>query len=408
MSEPHPAPSPPRPAPARPRGSWFARRKVAAVDAGSARTHDILLSQVSRGERPSQTTRTGAAVVALSVTVLVAYAVAVVLLVLATFAPKNLYGWVGVVIGWLVVVAVAPRPNRLDDVRPLTIDECPNLHRHVAAVADAVGTRPPDDLAVSTDFNAGVTRLGWGRRQVLVIGLPLWTLLTDDARLALLAHEMGHLRGRDATTGYVTWTAHGILHRFATLLTPLPADAYTDFADYRPVIEESQATMNAVGSFLLRIASLPATLLLLLFERLDAVSSQRGEYLADLRAAEVAGSHALVNLLVTLENVPGLHTLAAAGVRRREDPFVVLDTVRERPAPTSVQVDAARQRAREQDLRWDSSHPRDDLRLSLVEARAAERTLERTDVEHEAAAELARLRNGLARQFADDLIETYH
>ncbi|MFM6851759.1 MAG: M48 family metalloprotease [Terrabacter sp.] len=407
MSELHPPAAPPQPTRARPRGSWFARRKAAALDAASTRIHSSLLDVVSRGGRPSTSTRTSRGVLAFSVLILVAYAVAVVLLVVAVFASKNLYGWIGVVLGWLAVIAVAPRPNRLADVRPLGADEFPNLHLHVAAIASAVGTREPDSIFVSTEFEAGVTRLGWGRRQVLVIGLPLWTLLTDDARLALLAHEMGHLRGGDTTTGYVTWMAHGVLHRFATLLTPLPSDAYSDFTDYRVGVVGSQAILNAVGSFLLRILSMPATLLLLLFERLDAVSSQRDEYLADLRAAEVAGSRAVVDLLVTLGNVPGLHTLASAAVRRRDDPFAVLDGVRERPAPTSAQVAAARHRALQEDLRWDASHPRDDLRLSLVEARAAERTLPRTEVEGQADAELVTLRGELSRRFSDDLTDSF-
>ena len=437
MSELHPAPSTPAPStpppstpapstpaptrpipsvdPARPRLSWFARRRVAALDAASARIHDGLLAQVGRGERPTVATGTSGGVLAISVLVLLAYAVAVVLLVVATLASKNVVGWLGVVLGWLVAVAIAPRPHRLEDVRPLPADEYPNLHRHVAAVAETVGSPVPDVIAVSTEFNAYVARVGWGRRQALVIGLPLRSLLTDDERLALLAHELGHLRGRDTTFGHVGWTAHGVLRRFATLLTPLPPDGYSDFADYRCGIEGSQATMNAVAALVLRVLSAPAVLLLLLFERLAAVSSQRREYLADLRAAEVAGTAAVVRLLVTLENLPGLHTLAAAGVRRREDPFAVLDAVRERPDPTAQQVATARRRAREQDLRWDASHPRDDLRMSLVEARGAAAThtlpdpLSGTlsDSQRGADRELAALRPELTRQLADDLTETH-
>ncbi|MBC9823989.1 M48 family metallopeptidase [Terrabacter sp. MAHUQ-38] len=305
--------APPRKQAGQSRLSWFARRRVAALDAASARVHGGLLAQVSRGERPSGSTGTSGGVLALSVLVLVVYAVAVVLLVVATFASKNVVGWIGVVLGWLVVVAIAPRPNRLGDVRRLDATEHPSIHRHVAAVAEAVGTPAPEVVAVSTEFNAGVARIGWGRRQALVIGLPLWTLLTEDERLALLAHEMGHLRGRDTTVGHVAWTAHGVLRRFATLLTPLPSDAYSDFADYRLEIAASEATMNALAAFLLRIVSTPAILLLLLFERLAAVSSQRREYLADLRAAEVAGTRAVVRLLITTENLAGLHTLAGRG-----------------------------------------------------------------------------------------------
>jgi Zn-dependent protease with chaperone function len=319
----------------------------------------------------------------------------------ATFASKNAVAWFGVVLGWLVVAAVSPRPGRLEDVHLLPAHAYPNTHGLVAVVAEAVGTPRPDLIAVSTEFNAGVSRVGWGRRQALVIGLPLWTLLSDDARVALLAHEMGHLRGGDTTVGHLVWTAHGVLCRAATLLVPLPADAYSDFVDYRRA--SSEAVMNAFGSLVLRILSVPATLLLLLFERLAAVDSQRREYLSDLRAADVAGTAAVVRLLVTLESVSGLRTLTAAGVRRREDPFAVLESVRARPAPTAEQVAAARRRAEDQDLRWDASHPRDDLRLSLVEARDAEGTLALSDTD-DADGELARLRPALTRQLEDELI----
>lgn len=216
---------------------------------------------------------------------------------------------------------------------------------------------------------------------------------------------MGHLRGRDTTTGHLVWMAHGLLRRLATLLVPLPRDAYSDFVDHRAVM--SQATLNALGAVILHVLSAPALLLLLLFERLTAVDGQRREYLADLRAAEVAGTPAVLRLLITTENLPGLHTLASAAVRRREDPFAVLDTLRERPAPTPSQVATARQRAREQDLRWDASHPRDDLRMSLVEARAAERSTERWGALPGAERELAGLRPELVRQFSDDLTDIY-
>ncbi|WP_162262026.1 M48 family metalloprotease [Terrabacter sp. Soil810] len=409
MSELHPHSSSPTStaaaAPPRPGLSWFARRRVEALDQASARIHGVLLAQVSRGERPQASTRTSRGVIAISVLVLASYAIAVVLLVIATVASKNVIGWFAVVLGWLIVVAIAPRPHRLEDVRLLPADDYPSTHRLVAAVAESVGTPAPDLIAVSIEFNAGVARIGWGRRQALVIGLPLWTLLTDDERLALLAHEMGHLRGRDTALSHLAAVAHGVLRRAATLLTPLPDDAYSDFVDDRRDV--SEATMNAVGSLVLRVLSAPANLLLLLFERLAAVESQRREYLADLRAAEVAGTSAVVRLLVTTENLPGLHTLAAAGARRREDPFAVLETVRERPGPTAQQVAAARQRAREQDLRWDASHPRDDLRLSLAEARAAERSVGASDVQHGADRELAGLRGELTRQLSDELVHPY-
>ena len=163
MSELRPAPAPPASAPGRPRASWFARRRIAAVNAASARIHASLLDQVVRGQRPSASTGTSRSVLALSVLVLAAYAAAVALLAVATFASKNLYGWFGVVLGWLVLFATAPRPNRLEDAQLLTADESPGLHRHVAAVATAVGAPTPHAIAVSTEWSV---RMGVSRHSI--------------------------------------------------------------------------------------------------------------------------------------------------------------------------------------------------------------------------------------------------
>jgi Zn-dependent protease with chaperone function len=231
-------------------------------------------------------------------------------------------------------------------------------------------------------------------------------MLGDDERVALLGHELGHLRGRDTRVGLLLDLAHGILTRFATLLAPLPADTYSDFSRHHPTQASSEATMNAAGSMLLRVVSAPAIGVLLSFERLAAVANQRREYVADLRSVDVAGSAASARLMLTLTNIAGLHTLAGAAARRREDPFVALERVRHRPDPTQAQVAATRELARRQDLRWDDSHPRDDLRLALIEARRTERSLPVTAAESGSDRELAGLRKALTRELSDELIET--
>ena len=194
-----------------------------------------------------------------------------------------------------------------------------------------------------------------------------------------------------------------MLERLATLITPLPADAYSalDRSDVDDGGWGGTATMNAMGSGLLRLLSLPALALLLAFERLAAADRQRREYRADLRAADVAGTAAVVRLLLTVMNTSGLHTVAGSAARRREDPFAALEQVRTRPAPTTSDIAAARARAQAADLRWDDSHPRDDLRIEVVEARPVtpdRATLEaRRRLVTSADGELSTLRPGLSR-----------
>src|SRR5207247_926150 len=107
---------------------------------------------------------------------------------------------------------------------------------------------------------------------------------------------------------------------------------------------------NAMGSSLLRIVSLPFVGLLLVFERLGAVEGQRREYLADLAAARVAGTDSTVRLIASLTSLAGVHTLASAAVRRKEDPFLALDEVAARPPLTWTELAASGERARAADL----------------------------------------------------------
>lgn len=142
-----------------------------------------------------------------------------------------------------------------------------------------------------------------------------------------------------------------------------------------------------------------------------ARESQVREHAADLRAAEVAGTPAVLHLLLTTMGIPGLHTLAGAAVRRREDPFEASPQVRDRAPLTAGQVAQACTRAREEDLRWDATHPRDDLRLGVLEARLAVPDAAALEGRHtlvrEADAELAGLRPALIRPFRDDLLDSW-
>jgi Zn-dependent protease with chaperone function len=350
-------------------------------------------------------------VTVLSVLVLTAAAAAVGLLVWATVLPKGPWGWVGVAAGWGLVAALAPRPVRLEPETELDRDRFPATHRLLDELAARVGVRAPATVHVDSDFGAGVVATGWTLRPAVVVGLPLWTCLTDDERVALLCHELGHLRGRDTAHAVLNAQAHALLERLATLLTPLPRDAVGELEDTRVGMEGSEATMNGVGRAVLTVVSLPAVLLLLAFERAASHDSQLREYAADLRAAEVAGTDGTVRLLLTTMGIAGVHTVAGAAVRRREDPFEALALVRDRAPLTASQVAQARTRAREEDLRWDATHPRDDLRLGVLEAHptAPEPHLlaERRALVQAADHELTGLRPALARPLRDDLLETW-
>ena len=423
MSDLHPAAPDAPTAPTRASSSlptrepWFTRRRREAVDRAAQDAHAELVRLTASGRAPAARTATSTAVVAASVVVLVLTLVAVGLLARATFADKGLWGWVLVVLGWVVVAHVLPRPARLEG-EALDASTHPATHRLVSAVAESVGTPTPRVVAVDGELSAHVVSVGWRMRPAVVLGLPLWTMLRPEQRLALLAHELGHLRGRDTAAAALVSRAHQVLERLATLLVPLPRDAYGDIEDaWSPGWEQSTAFGNRMGTALLRVVSLPFVALLLGFERLVAVDAQRREYVADLAAARVAGPAAVVRLLFTVSGLPGIHTTVAAAVRRGDDPFDALEAVAARPALGPGQLAAARRSAAESGRRWDDSHPRDDLRISLLEALpgtpagvltgrgSATATL--AALAATASVELAGLRRGLSRSVRDDLLESY-
>lgn len=387
--------------------SWVARQRQAATDAAARRCHDDLVSGTAATTGPATTP--GATV--LAVAVLGVAAAAVVLLGWATVLPKNPVQWVGVVLGWVLVAAVLPRPVRTGDAVPLDPGAFPHTHELVASLAARIGVRPPAGLLVSTAFGAHVVDAGWRRRPVLTVGLPLWTCLAEDERIALIGHELGHLGGGGRARTAVVAHAHGLLERTATLLTPLPSDAVSDFEDPRLNVARSNAVMNGAGRGLLVALSLPAVLLLLAFERVTSRERQTHAYLADLCAAQVAGTTAVARLLVTVANLPGLHTVASAAVRRREDPFDALSRSRREGPRTAGEVARARTLARSEGRRWDAAHPRDDLRLSVLEAHATEPGVDvlasHRSLARRADTELAGLRPALQRALRDELLETW-
>ncbi|MEE4541144.1 M48 family metalloprotease [Streptomyces sp. V4-01] len=113
------------------------------------------------------------------------------------------------------------RAGRLRPVRgsvAVTPEDQPELWEQVRAAAEATGERPPDELYLDADVNAGVAEhsrllgLVAGRRR-MVLGLPLLAGLTVPQLRAVLAHEFGHYGNLDTRLGSVTMRGReAVLH----------------------------------------------------------------------------------------------------------------------------------------------------------------------------------------------------
>ncbi|MFF9179073.1 M48 family metallopeptidase [Streptomyces sp. NPDC014793] len=268
-----------------------------------ARRHgERLLDEMMSGQalRP----RRDASAVAATVLALLVHGVTLALAVLGVWCVVAGWGGVGVVAGAVLLVlfwALAPRVRRLPDDRPVLFrSDAPELFALVDEVAHAVGTRSVHAIVVDGSINAAVTTYGVRGRRLLVLGMPLWEILTPEERIALLGHELAHYANGDTRNGFVVGTAVRTLALWHHTLQPLPDPSGIELA------------VNA-------LYVLPRLLvrgLLVLLVRLTSRAGTRAEYLADRLAARTASTQAAVDLMDRLLITDSLAVLLRSEANR--------------------------------------------------------------------------------------------
>ncbi|MET9731692.1 M48 family metallopeptidase [Streptomyces sp. NPDC006458] len=191
------------------------------------------------------------------------------------------FGMVGGALLLLIAWSLRPRLGRLPkDGIVLRRPDAPELFGLIDQVGQVVGTRGVDAVVVDADINASVNGLG-PRRRMLTLGLPLWSALTPQQRIALLGHELGHFVGGDTRHGLVVGSAYRSLALWHHYFAPVEATGWLQML-----------TNIAVIPFRLLVGGLLAVL-----DLLAVRATQRGEYLADSVAAKAASSEAAAGLM---------------------------------------------------------------------------------------------------------------
>jgi Zn-dependent protease with chaperone function len=164
----------------------------------------------------------------------------------------------------------------------LSKSHAPELWSTVRRLANAVDTRPPDEIRLVSEATATVLEHGRllgliGGRRYLYIGLPLLSALTVSQLRAVLAHELGHYSRQ-----HVRWAEP--VYRGRTLI---------------------QRTITQVGWWrdLTLVPLRPYAYLYLL---VSASVCRRQEVEADLASARLAGRSAATSML---RDLPGLAVL---------------------------------------------------------------------------------------------------
>ncbi len=172
--------------------------------------------------------------------------------------------------------------------KPVIRSDYPKLFKLVDDIADSLGSEKVDEIVIDGSFNASFARTflkrGFRRKRVLILGLPLFFILSPQERVALISHEIAHNVNKDSARAFWLGTALNTLRRWYELMTPADDEYGT----------------SKIAKFFLFIPRTIVFLLKLIFETLLWRDSQIAEYYADRLAAEISGSKYQISLLEKL------------------------------------------------------------------------------------------------------------
>ncbi|TCO58670.1 M48 family metallopeptidase [Actinocrispum wychmicini] len=274
-------------------------------------------------------------------------------------------GLLMMLLGW----ALLPRLGRVDEWGAVAPADAPRLRALVDSVCAAVECAVPDVVIVDSRFNASAGVVGWRRRKVLRIGLPLWGALEPAERVALLGHEVGHFVNNDPIRGLLTRPALTVFGPLAEAVRPHPDMANAGYAlDFvikavlivvSPVLWAVSWALSAIHLGLLAVASR---------------DHQRAEYAADVLAARVAGTDGVVGLVDTLVMGESI-VMAIRGAELSAEPGAASWRVAATRVRQGADVKVARQVSVREDASLWSSHPPAGYRARMIEALPAHEAL---------------------------------
>lgn len=254
---------------------------------------------------------------------------------------------------WLLRPRVARVPADL-----LNEAEYPELHALVADICNKLGVAPVRQIVVDADFNASIGTCSWRGVPLLRIGMPMWKILDDRQRVAMLAHEMSHRANGDPARGALPYSALYTLYVWHEILTQEPM--------------HDAGAGAAIAELFTHFLALLVELIILAFRILLWRDNQKAEYLADYLATSVSGTDAMVAMLdrirvggQCLESIIGMNvgSSSLSGAELLERVRTAMDAIPEHECERIRRID----RAGEGSL--DDTHPPTEYRIRFLEHR---------------------------------------
>ena len=277
---------------------------------------------------------------------------------LSTLGWPNLWGLIPglpcFLFAWLLLPDLPKLPTQ-----PLPRNQFPTLYQLTDRITQSLGSSPIDGIVWDIHFNAAFGQFGWKRKKILILGIPLFAILDEQEKVALLSHELAHGVNGDPSRSFFISAAIHSLATWYTIIYP-----HNRWHMSIGPIAILMFLINLVSLLLAGLIWLWAYILVHLLWR----DKQRAEYLADFLAARVSGTDAQ---LATLEKVHLNETfrlsLKIAYLNREGQNFFTRFKQRIATVP-SRELERIRRVEKLEYARLDATHPPTAQRIEFLKA----------------------------------------
>ncbi|MBI2263935.1 MAG: M48 family metalloprotease [Armatimonadetes bacterium] len=287
-------------------------------------------------------------------------------------------------------------------------DKFPALYRIVDRVARALGAKTTDAIVINSEFSAAHEQVGLGKRRILYLGLPLFSILNNEEKVALIARELAHCANGDPNKGLFIGSAAATLAEWYNVLEPEGIWPHEDRPGAGRTVAQAQfyaGIPEAIANLLMHGVACICYGAAFILAHLMYRASQRAEYLADLLAAEACGTDAVLGMLEKLHFVD-THILAVQSAASASgDPCPdYFEDLKKRVAETPPrELERIRRIELLEGFRLDATHPPTPYRVEFLKVRQVDRgkaTLTQEDFE-ELHQELTRIQPAIQKKLID-------
>lgn len=331
----------------------------------STRLHEkmMALSEVRRSPTSSRMLVLVAATLVHSITVLVAvFGLAIVIIGYPNFVFVTI-GLIFLALTWFLRPRVGKLPAKIAQR-----ERFPTLYKIVDEISDVLGADRVTAIVLTPDFNASFQQVGWKRKSVINIGVPLFAILDKDQQAAILAHELAHGINGDPMRGLFVGSAIDSLFHWSYILRP---QRIWDVAA-GGIFGVLTALATAVANLCMLGFSNLIWYCAVAFINLVYYDSQRAEYLADYLASNVSSTKVMLTALEKLYSASSFDTLVQRLVLNKQTGNLLVEFRRYVERLPESEMERRRRLSLLEDARIDRTHPPTANRVAFLSSHPVE------------------------------------